>query len=132
VILLVDDDAAHRHLLRAQLAELGAEIAEAPDAPSALAAVRVLRPRVVLLDWVMPGGGGLSVARIVSEEVGLADVAVIMVTALHDPRDAKLAHDAGVVGYLTKPVPGDTLRAVVRKAMAGGMRGRSAVGSVGE
>ena len=122
LILIIDDDAAQRHLLRAQLAELGAELAEADDAPSGLDAVRELIPHVVLLDWVMPGGSGLGVARAVSEDPALAGVRVIMLTGLEDPRDANLARQAGAMAYLVKPTPAEELREVVREALEGTRR----------
>jgi two-component system phosphate regulon response regulator PhoB len=121
-ILIIDDDAAQRHLLKAQLAELGADLHEADDVPSGLAAVRSLRPHVVLLDWVMPGGSGLEVARGVSEDPALAAVRIVMLTGLEDPRDANLARQAGATAYLVKPTPADELRDVVREALTGTRR----------
>jgi CheY-like chemotaxis protein len=129
-ILIVDDDDDQRRLLRAQLAELGAEIVEAADAASALDSIRVLRPRLVLLDWCMPDNSGVAVARSVSEDPELSDVLVIMLTGLADPRDAELAAEAGAAAFLTKPVSGDMLRMVVRGAMSGSERlTREAAGS---
>jgi len=121
-ILIIDDDAAQRHLLKAQLTELGAELFEADDVPSGLEAVRELRPHVVLLDWVMPGGSGLVVARAVNEDPQLAAVRIVMLTGLEDPRDANLARQAGATAYLVKPTPADELRDVVREALSGTRR----------
>ncbi len=116
-VLVIDDDAAQRLLLLGQLAGLDAELLEAADATSGLQVVQAVRPRVVLLDWVMPGESGLSVARAIGADPELAGVRVIMLTGLEDPRDANLARQAGAVAYLVKPVPSDLLRDVVRRAL---------------
>ncbi len=116
-VLVIDDDAAQRLLLLAQLAGLDAEVLQAADAATGLQIVQAVRPRVVLLDWVMPGESGLSVARAIGADPELAGVRVIMLTGLEDPRDANLARQAGALAYLVKPVPSDLLRDVVRRAL---------------
>ena len=62
-ILLVDDDAGLRALLRTTFEAVDVELDEADDAPAATEAVRSHRPDVVVLDVRMPGGSGLDLCR---------------------------------------------------------------------
>ena len=62
-ILVVDDEAAVRDLLAANLQRAGYKVMCAGDVPQAEALVRDTRPDMVLLDWVLPGIPGLTFAR---------------------------------------------------------------------
>jgi response regulator NasT len=100
-ILIADDETLIRKDLRELLEELGhVVVAEVRDGREALAQAERIKPDVVVLDIVMPGGGpdGIEVARTLA-----AEYPVIMLTA-HSSTDLVLAaRDAGVMGYLTKP-----------------------------
>jgi DNA-binding NarL/FixJ family response regulator len=68
-VLIVDDYAGFRKVARAVLEDDGFEvIGEAHDAPSALSAIRRLRPELVLLDVRIPGGDGLELAERLAEQ----------------------------------------------------------------
>lgn len=99
-ILIADDDAALRSLLRATLSPDAFQIAEAADGEEALELIAALPPDVLLLDWRMPGASGGEVLRRVAEEY--PQVAVIVLTAERDPacRDEVAALGAT---FLTKP-----------------------------
>src|SRR5207245_2898989 len=62
-ILVVEDEAAIRDLLAANLQRAGYRVMTAGDVPQAEALVRESRPDLVLLDWVLPGIPGLTFAR---------------------------------------------------------------------
>jgi DNA-binding response OmpR family regulator len=62
-ILLVDDDAGLRALLRTTFEAVDVDLEEAEDAPSAIDALRRQRPHVVVLHVRMPGGSGLDLCR---------------------------------------------------------------------
>ena len=62
-ILVVEDEAAIRDLLAANLQRAGYKVMCAGDVPQAEALVRDSRPDLVLLDWVLPGTPGLTFAR---------------------------------------------------------------------
>ena len=62
-ILVVEDEAAIRDLLAANLQRAGYKVMTAGDVPQAEALVRESRPDMVLLDWVLPGVPGLTFAR---------------------------------------------------------------------
>ena len=130
-ILVVDDEAPMRALLRLFLEQNGFTVSEAEDGYAALERVRVEQPDLVLLDIMMPGLDGWEVCRLLREQ---SDVPVIMLTARDDVRDRVAGLDAGADDYLVKPFAEEELlariRAVLRRSPrgAGGAVGRVASG----
>lgn len=122
-ILVVDDEAPMRALLRLFLEQHGFAVSEAEDGHAALARVRAEQPDLVLLDIMMPGLDGWQVCRMLREE---SDVPIIMLTARDDIRDRVAGLDAGADDYLVKPFAEEELmariRAVLRRAKKGGER----------
>lgn len=101
-LLIADDEPLIRMNLRETLIELGyLVVAEAGDGVSALNLCRQLKPDLVLLDVKMPRMDGLSVARTIHEE---ALAPVLLLTAYSDRELVMAARNAGVSGYLIKPV----------------------------
>jgi DNA-binding NarL/FixJ family response regulator len=90
---------------------------EAGNAPEALAAVRSLRPRLVLLDVTLPGQDGLELIKDI-KALGLG--ALILVVSMHDEGlYAERALRAGASGYLMKNQGGDQLLAAMRHVLEG-------------
>ncbi len=113
-ILVVDDIEANRDTLRELLEAERYHVAEAADGPTALRLAAENPPDLVLLDVMMPGMDGLEVCRRLRAERGLAEVPVIIVTALDD-RSSRLAGlEAGADDFITKPFNRAELRARVR------------------
>jgi two-component system OmpR family response regulator len=106
-VLIADDYHPIRALLQHLLTVAGMETAVAADGEQALALVQSWNPDVVLLDWLMPGGG-LDLVRRVVDEPGF-DGQVIMLSGLDDPRDRDAAMEAGAARYFTKPTDNDRL-----------------------
>ncbi len=100
-ILLVDDQPEFRDMLAEYLDSKDYEVAEAGSGEEALTAVAEFRPRIVLLDVMMAGMGGLeALAQI---KTLYPETCVIMVTALEDLDAARRALAAGAADYVTKP-----------------------------
>lgn len=99
-ILVVDDDQKIRDLLSRFLMENGFRVTPAADAEQARAALRGLAFDLVLLDYMMPGEDGLSLAR---ELKATRPVAVCMLTARSDATDRIEGLEAGVDDYIGKP-----------------------------
>jgi len=122
-ILVVDDEAPMRALLRLFLEQNGFAVSEAEDGHAALARARAEQPDLILLDIMMPGLDGWQVCRMLREE---SDVPIIMLTARDDIRDRVAGFDAGADDYLVKPFAEEELmariRAVLRRAKKGGDR----------
>jgi DNA-binding NarL/FixJ family response regulator len=115
-VLIVEDHAVVRAGLRQMLvASLGAEIAEAADAPAALAAVAACPPDIVVLDLGLPGTGGLALLPLLVAQ-GLRVVVLSMHAA---PIFARRALEAGALGYVSKNVAPDELLTAVRRVAQG-------------
>ena len=101
-IVIVDDSASTRSLLRAIVRSDGHEVlGEAADGTSAVAAVARYKPQIVTLDVEMPDMDGF----VVLDEIvrNHPDTHVVMVSASDDPFSRKRAFDIGAIGYVTKP-----------------------------
>jgi len=103
-ILIVEDQADVRALIRATLEIGDFEIHEAADGPSGLAQAARLQPDIVLLDVMMPGGlDGLQVCRRLRADPLLRPTKVVMLTARYQAQDRKDAAEAGADHYIAKP-----------------------------
>ncbi len=114
ILLLVDDLAANRDTLRELLHEKNYEFIEAPDGELALALAVVSPPDLVLLDVLMPGMDGFEVCRRLRADARLAEVPVIMVTALDDRASRIAGIEAGADDFVSKPYDRVELCARVR------------------
>ena len=99
-ILVVDDDQKIRALLGRFLASNGFRVTEASDAASARSYMRGLAFDLVLLDVMMPGESGLSLAR---DLKATRPVPICMLTALTDAEDRISGLETGVDDYVSKP-----------------------------
>lgn len=99
-ILVVDDDQKIRALLGRFLQTNGFRVTEAADAASARSYMRGLAFDLVLLDVMMPGESGLSLAR---DLKATRPVPICMLTALAEPADRISGLEAGVDDYVSKP-----------------------------
>lgn len=117
-ILIVDDNRASRDLLRAILKPVRCQIIEAVHGQDALDLMQREHPDLVLLDIDMPGMNGLDVVRRIREDVSLARLPVVAVTAFAMERDRQNAIAAGFTAYLTKPVRAAILRQEVQHLLS--------------
>jgi CheY-like chemotaxis protein len=108
-ILVVDDEAGIRTVLRLALTRAGYEVAEAEDGEQALERIADSLPDLVLLDVMMPGMGGCAVCQILRENPQTAVLPVIMLSARTDSRSRQAGLSAGANLYLTKPLAPDLL-----------------------
>ena len=113
-ILIVDDKQVGRDVLETLLVEQNYNLAFAGDGPEALAKAAEIIPDLILLDVMMPGMDGFEVCRRLRADPLLAEVPVIMVTALDD-RDSRLQGiRSGADDFVSKPFDRVELRARVR------------------
>ena len=99
-ILVVDDDAKIVQLVRTYLEREGFEVTTAADGPAALAAFRDRRPRLVVLDLMLPTIDGLAITRIVRAE---SDVPILVLSARGATADRVLGINEGADDYVAKP-----------------------------
>jgi two-component system cell cycle response regulator len=110
-ILIADDDAISRRLLRAALLTLGHQVVEVEDGVGAVQALSATdAPALAILDWMMPGMDGLEVLRTIRQKPGRY-VYVLLLTARDSTADMIEALDAGADDFLTKPFNVGELRA---------------------
>ncbi len=101
-ILLADDEAILRLDLREMLTEAGHEIAgEAANGEEAVNMARSLKPDFIIMDVKMPGMDGIAAAEIIAAE----NIAPVLLLTAYSQQDiVDKAKNAGVIGYLVKPV----------------------------
>lgn len=117
-LLLVDDHAIWRAAVRSMLVPTEFEVVgEAASGVEAIAAVRELRPQIMLLDIHMAGGDGLDALQAMKAE--LPQMAVVMLTSYDNPAFVARAVVGGAAGYLLKGISFPELLAALR-AVAGG------------
>lgn len=100
-ILIVDDDANFRLLLRLALKTTPYQLFDAHNSERALDLLRTLSPEVILLDICMPGSDGITLLRQIRKTNCRS--AVFMTSGLCTPEWIAAATDAGANGYFAKP-----------------------------
>jgi DNA-binding response OmpR family regulator len=101
-ILLVEDDTALAAVYKSRLELEGFEIREVNNGEDALSAAIEFKPDLVLLDAMMPKISGFDVLDILRNTSETANIRVIMLTALSQPKDKERAESLGVDDYLVK------------------------------
>ena len=100
-VLVVEDDPSTRDLLATALEVFGVAVATASNGRDGLECLKRERPCVVLLDLMMPVMDGTQFREAQLADAGLAQVPVLLVTAVHDPEVR--AHQLHVNGWIEKP-----------------------------
>ena len=114
-VLLVDDDPISRLLLLPLLDKWGCEVQVAKDGTAAWEALQAPdSPRLVLMDWMMPGLSGVEICRKLRARSVEAYTYVILLTARDNQQDIIEGLESGADDYLTKPCNTPELRARIR------------------
>lgn len=118
-ILLVEDEAPIRDMLKFVLEQSGYETIEAEDYNVALERVVEPYPDLILLDWMLPGGSGVQLAKKLKQHEYTRDIPIIMLTARGEEEDKVRGLEAGADDYVTKPFSPKELiarvKAVIRR-----------------
>lgn len=118
-ILVVDDHAPTRALLRALFGYKGHRVALASDGRAALEMAAGDAPDLVLADVVMPGMDGFSFVRELRKQMRGSVPIIMMSASLHEDRARALAADCGASGYLAKPFDPELALQAVAAALSG-------------
>jgi len=121
-IRIVEDDATIRALLEMALIGAGyADVASSARGDEGLEMIRREKPDLVLLDVMLPGLDGFSIARRVRESSELAATRIVMLTARTAPEDIVRGLDSGADDYVTKPFDRKVLLARVKAVLRRGL-----------
>jgi two-component system phosphate regulon response regulator PhoB len=102
-ILLVEDEPAIQELIAFNLTQAGHHVLRASTAEAALMLVKNALPDLVLLDWMLPGGSGIDIAKRLRADERTRQVPIIMLTARSDEQDKIVGLETGADDYITKP-----------------------------
>jgi len=118
-LLIADDQAGIRSLVRMTLESERYEILEAPDGNQALALAREHHPDIMLLDVMMPGQSGIEVCRALKADPATASIHIVLLTAKAQDLDYAEGKAAGADEYFTKPFSPVALLELVDQLMEG-------------
>src|SRR6056297_1323740 len=116
-ILVVDDVATNRIILKVKLASACYDVLQADGGAAALRIARAEQPDLILLDVAMPDLDGIEVCRRLKADAETADIPVIVVTAYDDTRAKLAALEAGAEEFMSKPLDDLGLLAPVRSVL---------------
>jgi DNA-binding response OmpR family regulator len=103
-VLIVDDEAEWIQLLGMRLAREGYHVESGFDAVQAVNRAVQLRPHLILLDLMMPGGGGFVALKNIRANAKVFGMPVIVVSARGDKEARDTAQGLGISGFFVKPV----------------------------
>jgi len=116
-ILVVEDESAIAELVGLNLRHAGFEVTLATNAEQAQLEIDRVLPDLVVLDWMMPGQSGITLARQWRGAARTKDLPIIMLTARAEEADTIAGLEAGADDYLTKPFSTKELLARVRAVL---------------
>ena len=116
-VLVVEDEPAIAELIAVNLRHNGFQPTVAPDSFAAQREIDAVLPDLVLLDWMLPGESGLSLARRWRNDPRTKAVPIIMLTARGDEADRVAGLDAGADDYMAKPFSTKEMLARIRAVL---------------
>ncbi len=114
IILVVDDQPSAREVLRGLLTNEGYDLAFAATGQEGLNTAEAIEPDLILLDVMMPDMDGFEVCQHLRANIALAEVPIIIITALDDQKSRLLGIEAGADDFISKPFNGVELKTRVR------------------
>jgi CheY-like chemotaxis protein len=125
-VLVVEDDLDIREVMRMVLEASGYQVLEAGDGAEALVVARAHRPRLILLDLMMPGMDGFQFRESQLRDPAIATIPVVIVSG--GGAVPQKAAELGAAGYLVKPTDLQRLLAVMQELCRAGDAARPQVG----
>jgi signal transduction histidine kinase/CheY-like chemotaxis protein len=101
LVVLVDDDVAMHDLIKRTISKLNLTLLGATNSEKGMELIREVKPKLILLDVLMPGRDGWSLLKECKTDKNLKDIPVIMISQLNQ---SNLASSLGANDYLTKPI----------------------------
>ncbi len=113
-ILIVEDEAPIREMLSFVMEQHGYQAIEANDYQVALEKIVEPFPDMILLDWMLPGGSGIQLAKKLKSDDFTRSIPIIMLTARGEEEDKVRGLEVGADDYITKPFSPKELMARMR------------------
>lgn len=118
LILVVDDSADNVAVISLDLQSQGYRVVTASNGEDAIAVATQTMPNLILMDINLPALDGLGATRRIREYDALREVPVIAITAFGTEGFQRAAYDAGVSGYLTKPLDFDRMHQLIARLLS--------------
>ena len=110
-ILIVEDEAAIREMIKFALASNDGVFDEAESFQDAFTKIKNYKPDMILLDWMLPGKSGVELVKKLKQQPDTVDIPIIMLTARAEEEYLVRALKTGADDYVTKPFSPATLKA---------------------
>ncbi len=116
-ILVVEDEAPIREMVRFSVGHAGFDVREAADATEAYERIADRIPDLILLDWMLPGVSGIELARRLKKDELTRKIPLIMLTARGEETDRLKGFEIGADDYVTKPFSPRELAARIKAVL---------------
>jgi two-component system alkaline phosphatase synthesis response regulator PhoP len=117
VILVIEDEEDIRELIRYNLVKEGYVVLTANSGEEGLRTARAVKPKLVVLDLMLPGIDGLQLCREMKSDAVLRDIPVVMVTARGEEHDVVSGLELGADDYISKPFSPKVLLARIKTVL---------------
>jgi CheY-like chemotaxis protein len=118
LILVVDDSADNVAMISLALQQQGYRVVTANNGEDAVTVATHNLPNLILMDINLPSLDGLGATRRILENETLRDVPIVAITAFGTEGFQRAAYDAGVSGYLTKPIDLDRMHQLIARLLS--------------
>jgi len=123
LILVVDDSADNVAMISLYLQTQGYRVVTASNGEDAVTIATSMFPNLILMDINLPTLDGLGATRRIRETDALRDLPIVAITAFGTEGFQRAAYDAGISGYLTKPLDLDRMHQLIARLLSPGGSG---------
>ena len=116
-ILIAEDEPSILESLDFILKRAGWSVESVTDGDAALVALRRGRPRMVVLDVMLPQRSGFEVLKLIRADAAMRDLPVLILTAKGQAQDKRTAEELGADGFVTKPYANADVVGAVRRLL---------------
>jgi CheY-like chemotaxis protein len=118
LILVVDDSVDNVAVISLDLQQQGYRVVTANDGEDAVTVATQMLPNLILMDINLPTLDGLGATRRIRETEALREVPIVAITAFGTEGFQRAAYDAGISGYLTKPLDFDRMHLLIARLLS--------------
>ena len=118
LILVVDDSADNVAVISLDLQQQGYRVVTASNGEDAVAVATQTLPNLILMDINLPTLDGLGATRRIRETDPMREVPIVAITAFGTEGFQRAAYDAGISGYLTKPIDFDRMHLLIARLLS--------------